>query len=104
MDIKVSYKVIPSLLMGIIRDSQNNKFSISVQYVKKKIMDGVHFYKLAFSFLMEVARHVQSTHNRKLVMFLQYLQKKLATAFVIYCEAKHSDILLGPVMFVLTYS
>ena len=80
--------------MGIISYSQNNKFSISVQYVK-----------LAFSFLMEVARHVQSTQNRKLVMFLQYLQEKtVATAFVIYCEAKHSDILLGPVMFVLTSS
>ena len=52
-----------------------------------------------------LARHVQSTQNRKLVMFLQYLQEKtVATAFVIYCEAKHSDILLGPVMFVLTSS
>ena len=85
---------IPSLLMGIISYSQNNKFSISLQYVK-----------LAFSFLMEVARHAQSTQNRKLVMFLQSLQEKtVATAFVIYCEAKHSDILLGPVMFVLTSS
>ena len=80
--------------MGIISYSQNNKFSISLQYVK-----------LAFSFLMEVARHVQSTQNRKLVMFLQSLQEKtVATAFVIYCDAKHSDILLGPVMFVLTSS
>ena len=45
MDIKVSYKVIPSLLMGIIRDSQNSKFLISVQYLKKEVRDGVHFYK-----------------------------------------------------------
>ena len=38
-------------------------------------------------------------------MFLQSLQEKtVATAFVIYCDAKHSDILLGPVMFVLTSS
>ena len=77
MDIKVSYKVIPSLLMGIIRDSQNSKFLISVQYLKKEVRDGVHFYKLAFSFLMEVARRVQGTQNRKLVIFLRYLNKKL---------------------------
>ena len=77
MDIKVSYKVIPSLLMGIIRDSQNSKFLISVQYLKKEVRDGVHFYKLAFSFLMEVARRVQGTQNRKLVIFLRYLKKKL---------------------------
>ena len=104
MDIKVSYKVIPSLLMGIIRDSQNSKFLISVQYLKKEVRDGVHFYKLAFSFLMEVARHVQGTQNRTLVIFAISEEKTVATAFVIYCEAKHSDILLGPVMFVLTYS
>ena len=50
-------------------------------------MDGVHFshadkhlsfYKLALLFLLEVlvTRHVQSTWNRKLVIFLQYLKKK----------------------------
>ena len=30
-----------------------------------------HFYKLPLLFLMEVDRHVQSTQNRKLVIFLQ---------------------------------
>ena len=44
---------------------------------------------------MEVTRHVQSTHNRKLVIFLQYLKKKIATAFVFYYVAKHSDTLRG---------
>ena len=34
------------------------------------------FYKLILSFLMEVARHVQSIQNRKLVTFLQYHKKK----------------------------
>ena len=45
---------------------------------------------------MKVARHVQSTQNMKLVKFLQYIKKKsIATAFVSYCDAKHSDTLRG---------
>ena len=81
--IKVSYKVILSLLMGMIKYSQitqSNKFPISLQHLKKDVTDRVHvfhanrhqsFRKLALSFLMEVARHVQSTQNRKLTIFLQ---------------------------------
>ena len=86
LDIKVSYKVILLLLMGMIMHSQNtqsNKFAISLQYFKKKkVKNGVNFLqadkhqsfcKLALSFLAEVARHNQKTQNRKLVMFLQNL-------------------------------
>ena len=52
------------------------------------------FCKLTLYFLMEVARHVQNTQNMKLVKFLQYIKKKsIATAFVFYFEAKHSDAL-----------
>ena len=40
---------------------------------------------------MEVARHVQSTQNGKLIIFLQYYQEKsVATSFVFCCDAKHS--------------
>ena len=65
--------------------TQSNKFAISLQYLKKEVRDRVHFlhadkheslYKLALSFLMEVARHVQSTQNRKLVIFLQYIDEE----------------------------
>ena len=88
LSIKVFYKVILSLLMGMIKHSQStqsNKFAISLQYLKKEVRDRVHFlhadkheslYKLALSFLMEVARHVQSTQNRKLVIFLQYIDEE----------------------------
>ena len=47
--IEVSYKVILSLLMGMIKHSQStqsNKFSISLQYLEKEIRSGVHFKKL----------------------------------------------------------
>ena len=40
LDIKVSYKVILSLLMGMIKHSKNtqrNKFAISLQYLKKEV-------------------------------------------------------------------
>ena len=33
-----------------------------------------------YPFLMEVARHVQNNQNRKLVIFLQYFRKNVATA------------------------
>ena len=69
-DIKVSYKIILSLLMGMIKHYQNtqsSKFAISLQCLKKLIK----------MFWAEVASHVQSSQNRKLVKFDQYLKKKL---------------------------
>ena len=60
---------------------------ISLQYLynisKKEVRKGVHFlhadehqsfYKLGLLFLMEVARYVQSTQNKKLVIFLLGVQ------------------------------
>ena len=93
--------------MGMIKHSQitqSNKFAISLQYLKKVVRNGGHFwhsdkrqsfYKLVLSFLMEVARHVQNTQNRNLVIFLQYMKKNSCNYFVFYCDAKHSDILWG---------
>ena len=89
LGIKVSYKVILSLLMGMIKHSQStqsSKFAIYLEYLKKEVRDGVYFlhadkhqsfYKLALLFLIEVTRHAQSTKNRKLAIFLQYLKKIL---------------------------
>ena len=64
------------MLLGMIKyfqSTQSSKFTISLQCLKKEVRNGVHqsFYKLALSFFMEVARHVQSTQYRKLVKFLQ---------------------------------
>ena len=79
--IEVSYNVILSLLMFMVKHSQSiqsNKFAISLEYLKKEVRDGFHFlhpikhqsfYKLALSFLMKVDRHVQSAQNRKFVIF-----------------------------------
>ena len=53
---------------------------------------------------MEVDVHVQSTQNRKLVIFLQYIKKIVAT--VLWSIVKQNiQILYGdPVMFVVTCS
>ena len=40
--------------------------------------------------------NVESTLNRKLVKFFQYIKKK-ATAFGFYYDAKHSDTLWGSI-------
>ena len=44
---------------------------------------------------MKVARHVQSAEKESLLNFRNILRKGFATAFVLYCDAKHSDTLLG---------
>ena len=75
----------------------------SLQYLKKEVRDGVHFlqadkhqsfYKLALLFLMEKARHVQSTQNWKLVIFLQYLKKKVLQLFCVLLWSKSIQIFL----------
>ena len=46
LGIKVSYKVMLLLVIGMIKDSQSaqsNKFAISLQYLKKEVRSGVHF-------------------------------------------------------------
>ena len=59
------------------------------------IQINVQVSKLVLSFLMEMARHIQNTQNRKLVVFLQYIKKNGRNCFFFYCDAKHSDILWG---------
>ena len=88
LDIKVSYQVILSLLMGMIKHSQStqsSKIAITLQHLKKLRMEFIFCMQINikvstswhYLFSMEVARHVQSTQNSKLVIFLQYIKKKV---------------------------
>ena len=89
LGIKVSFQVDIIIINGHIKHfkiTQSNRFAIPLQYPKKEVRNGGHFwhadkiqsfYKLVLSFLMEVAIHAQNTQNRKLVIFLQYIKKKL---------------------------
>ena len=45
-----------------------------------------NFYKLGLLFLMEVARYVQSTQNRKLVILLQYVKKRVLLLCSLWCK------------------
>ena len=100
--------------MGIIKCfqiTQSNKFAISLQYLKKEVRNGDHFwyadksqsfYKLVFSFLMEVVRHVQNTQNRNVVIFLQHIRKSVATALCSIVMQNIQTFYRGSVMFVVT--
>ena len=103
--LKVSCKF---LQYTIIIDGHDQAFSISLQYLKKEFRNGVHFLhadKLALSVLTEVARHVQSTQNRKLVIFLQYIKKKMSQLHMFSIVMENIQIFYGgPVMFVATCS
>ena len=98
-------------LIGIVKhfqSSQNSKVTMSLQYIKKKVRKGVHFlhadehqsfYKLGLLFLMEVARYVQSTQNRKLVIFLQRVLQLLLCSIVM----QNIQIFYGgPATFIVT--
>ena len=113
LGIKVSYKVILSLPMGMIKPSQStesNKFVISLQDLKKEVTNGVHFLhvdkhqsfcKLTLMFLMEVARHIRSTQNSKLVKCLQYIKKIMLELLLCSIVMQNIQIFYGvPVMFV----
>ena len=73
-------------MIGHSQSTQSNKFTISLQYFKMEVWNGVHllhadkyesFYKFALSFLMDVVRHAQSTQNREIKIFLQHVTKKV---------------------------
>ena len=88
---KVSYKTMLLLLMSLIHSQsiQNNKYKYTQSIFKlflKKVRNGVNFLQadkhqrfcnFPLLFLMEVAIHVQSTQNMKLVIFLQYIKKTI---------------------------
>ena len=109
--------MILSILMGMYNHSQstqNKKFTIQWQYLRKEVRDGVcvlyankhqNVYMLALSILIEVARHFESTQIGKLVIFLQCVKKKVSK--LILCSTVMQNIQIfyrGPVMFVVTCS
>ena len=60
-------------------------------------------WKLVLSFLVEVARHVQSTRNRKFIIFLQYVKKKvLQLLLCCIVMQKIQKFYGGPVMSIVT--
>ena len=109
---KFSYKVILLLLMSMMKHSHNtqrNKFANLCNTSKKKLgMEFIFCMQINIkvskvSFLMETARHVQSILNRKLVILLQYIKKKVLQLLLRYIVMQNIQMLYGgPVIFVIT--
>ena len=106
LSIKVSYKVILSLLIGMIKHSwrtQSNRIAISLQYLKKEIKNGVHFlhadkhqsFKVALLFLMEVARYFHIGTFPKLVTFFQHFRKKVLQLLLCFVLMQNIQIFCG---------
>ena len=89
---QVSYKVILSLLMGMIIVLKILKV-ISLQYMKKEVRDGVYF--LHVDGHLEVERHVQSNQNRKFVTILQCIKKKVSQLLLCSIVMKNIQIFYG---------
>ena len=103
LGIKVSYKVILSLLTGTMKhcqSTQSNKFAISLQRLKKKTLG------MEFIFCMQINTKVSKSWDycfwwkspdmsKVPTIFAIYTEKTVAAAFVFYCYTKHSDIFRG---------
>ena len=66
--------------------TQNNKFVIPLQYLKKDVRDETDFLhadkdkrllQIASMILMEITRHSQNSQNSKFLMSLQYLKEEV---------------------------
>ena len=66
--------------------TQNNKFAISLQYLKKEVSDEVDFLhadkyesllQIDTMILIGIVKHSQSSQNSKFKMSLQYLKEEV---------------------------
>ena len=104
INIKLSYRLILLILVGMARHAQitqNNKFAKSLSCLKKSggwswifvQMSIKVFYKLILSFLKGMARHAWSTQNNKHAVSLQYLKKELSYELNFLLSDKHESLL-----------
>ena len=104
LGIKDAYKVILSLLLGMIKHSQStqsNKLAISLQYLKIRSQEG----SLCFAcrrtskflqvriFVFDGSGQICPNYSKQEVGNI--FAKSVAAIFMFYCDAKHSDILRG---------
>ena len=82
--------------------SQNNKFAIALQYIKKEVSEKVVFVhadkhesllQVDTMILMGMVKHSQSSQNSKFVMSLQYLKKGVRDEVDFVHADKHQSLL-----------
>ena len=98
-------KIIASLWVCIARHAQitqNNKFAISLHYLKKEVSDEVDFLhadkyesllQIDVVILMGMVKHSQSSQNSKFAMSLQYLKKEVRNKVDYLHAYKHQSFL-----------
>ena len=81
---------------------QNNKFVITLQYIKKEVSDVFDFLhadklksliQIDTMILMGIAKHFQSSQNSKFAMFLKYLKKEVRDEIDFLHADKHQSFL-----------
>ena len=101
LGVKISYKAILSLLIGMIKHSQStqsNKFTIFLQYREEFIfcmqMNIKKFLKVSIV-ILDGSRQICPKYSKKKVgnIFAIYYEKSIGTALVLYFDAKYWDIL-----------
>ena len=84
--------------------TQNNKFAISLQYLKKELSDEVDFLhadkhesllQIDTMILMGIVKHSQSSQNSKFTMSLQYFKKEVRDKVDFLHADKHQSFLQG---------
>ena len=82
--------------------TQNNKFAISLQYLKKELSDEVGFLhadkhesllQIDSMILMGMVKHSQSSQNSEFAMSLQYLKKEVKDEVDFLHADKHQSFL-----------
>ena len=77
--------------------TQNNKFAISLQYLKKEVSDEVDkhksFLQVDAMILMVMVKHSQSSQNSKFSMSLQYLKQEVRNKVYFLQADKHQSFL-----------
>ena len=86
--------------------TQNNKFSISLQHLKKEVNNAVDFLhadkhecflQIGAMILMEMVKYSQSSQNIKFAMSLQYLKKEVRDGVDFLHADKHQSFLQGDI-------
>ena len=102
---KVFYEAIVSFwvcVTRLVQSTQNNKFAISLQYLKKNGKNEVdflladkhqRFLQIDTIILVGVARHTQITKNNKFAISLQYFKKDVSVEGDFLHAGKHESFL-----------
>ena len=84
--------------------TQNNKFAISLQYLKKEVSDEIDFLhadkhesllQIDTMTLIGIVKHSQSSQNSKFTMSLQYFKKEVRDKVDFLHADKHQSFLQG---------